>query len=436
MASLSCQANGVKIIQFVDIEGRRRTIRLGKTSKRNAERFKLKVESLVFARGQGLPPDDETAQWLAKLDRQLLERLARVGLVADPGETLLIPFIESYIAKREGDIKPRTIEIWNNTLDHVKGFFQANQSIREVTVGDADEFRLHLRSKGLAESTTRKNCAIVKQFFNHAVEHELITANPFRKITSNVKPSNKNKRFITQDVITKVIDACPNAELRAIVALARFGGLRIPSEINNLKWEHILWDESRIVLPSPKTERYEGRDKRVFPLFPELRPYLDDLFEVALPGSQFVCEAFRNRKRDLTHALMAVIRRTGIDPWPRLFHNLRASRQTELQEEFPIHVVCAWLGNTPKVAHESYLQVTEDHFARALQNALQNSERTEHALNDPKKKPGIIVREPCTSGARTGESGELLLDQRGKATSKKNQNRREHPGGLSRHDDF
>ena len=51
--------------------------------------------------------------------------------------------------------------------------------------------------------------------------------------------------------------------------------------------------------------------------------------------------------------------------WPRLFHSMRASRQTELQREFPLHVVCSWLGNSPRIAQQSYLLVTEDDFARA-----------------------------------------------------------------------
>jgi len=42
----------------------------------------------------------------------------------------------------------------------------------------------------------------------------------------------------------------------------------------------------------------------------------------------------------------------------------RASRQTELQREFPIHVVCSWLGNSQQVAQQSYLLVTEDDFAK------------------------------------------------------------------------
>jgi len=34
---------------------------------------------------------------------------------------------------------------------------------------------------------------------------------------------------------------------------------------------------------------------------------------------------------------------------------LRPSKQTELQHEFPLHVVYSWLGNSPRIAQQSYL---------------------------------------------------------------------------------
>jgi len=53
-----------------------------------------------------------------------------------------------------------------------------------------------------------------------------------------------------------------------------------------------------------------------------------------------------------------------------LFHSVtlqegRTSRQTELPHEFPLHVICSWLGNSPRIAQQSYLLVTEDDFAKA-----------------------------------------------------------------------
>lgn len=63
------------------------------------------------------------------------------------------------------------------------------------------------------------------------------------------------------------------------------------------------------------------------------------------------------------------IKLAGVEPWPRLWHNLRSTRQTELEDHHPTHVVCAWLGNTPKIAQRNYLQVTDQHFADAVAKA-------------------------------------------------------------------
>ena len=41
---------------------------------------------------------------------------------------------------------------------------------------------------------------------------------------------------------------------------------------------------------------------------------------------------------------------------------------TELANEFPIHVVCEWIGNSPDVARRHYLQVAEEHFKKATSN--------------------------------------------------------------------
>jgi hypothetical protein len=71
------------------------------------------------------------------------------------------------------------------------------------------------------------------------------------------------------------------------------------------------------------------------------------------------------KNANLRSEMTRLLRRAGVSGGPRLFHSMRASRQTELQREFPIHVVCSWLGNLPRIAQQSYLLFTEDDFAKA-----------------------------------------------------------------------
>ena len=53
----------------------------------------------------------------------------------------------------------------------------------------------------------------------------------------------------------------------------------------------------------------------------------------------------------------------GHSKWPDLMVNLRKTRQIELTDIHPQHVVCDWLGNSEDVAKKHYLKVTDDHMA-------------------------------------------------------------------------
>ena len=68
---------------------------------------------------------------------------------------------------------------------------------------------------------------------------------------------------------------------------------------------------------------------------------------------------------NLGERLSNTIARAGVAQWPRLFQNMRASRQTELSAIYPATDVCAWMGNTPAVAADHYLSTLDASFARA-----------------------------------------------------------------------
>ena len=61
-----------------------------------------------------------------------------------------------------------------------------------------------------------------------------------------------------------------------------------------------------------------------------------------------------------------LILRAGVVPWPKLFQNLRASRATELVNEFPSHVCCSWLGHSEAIADANYRMTTDQHVETAI----------------------------------------------------------------------
>jgi hypothetical protein len=51
---------------------------------------------------------------------------------------------------------------------------------------------------------------------------------------------------------------------------------------------------------------------------------------------------------------------------------LPESRETELAAEYPIHVACEWIGNSPVIAAKHYLTVREEDFGRATQGGAKS----------------------------------------------------------------
>lgn len=51
------------------------------------------------------------------------------------------------------------------------------------------------------------------------------------------------------------------------------------------------------------------------------------------------------------------IEKAELIPWPRLFHNLRASALTDLVEQNSLPSVCKWLGTSPKIAMKHYFML-------------------------------------------------------------------------------
>ena len=363
-------------------------VRLGQIAKRQAESVKTRVELLVAARITGTAPDAETSQWIAARDEGLLAKLAAVGLIDGPKRSTLGEFLKDYIAGRQAlvdadKLSKRTLGIDKLTSDCLCEFFGLHKSLRDISEGDASDFRNWLLTSGsrpakrcgpanvvrrrgpLDEPTVRKRCAIASRFLRYAKDHDLIHRNPFDSV-AKANIAGDKKAFISDADARKVMAALPDTQWQLLFALARWGGLRIGSEVRELTWGDIDWAGRLIHIRSPKTKRYQGRETRLIPLFPELAPLLGKRFEEAAEGETAVLPMLVGKSdAALRDPMIRAITNAGLIVWPKLWVNLRSTRETELSERHPMKTVCAWIGNSEAIASKHYLQVPAEHYSLA-----------------------------------------------------------------------
>jgi len=375
-------------IQFRDADKRRKSIRLGGIAKKDADSICSKVRALVSASISKRPLDNATAQWLTEIGDDLHGKLAKAGLTEPRQSATLGDFAALYIEQRTPESAESTIKNFRQVERLLNKHLGKDSIMRAITEGQADEWRQAV-ANDYAEATLNKHVKRARQIFKAALRCRVVDANPFAEVKGGSETNDERKYFVERSVIESAIAKCPDIQWKLIIALARYGGLRCPSEVLALTWADVDWEGDKFTVTSPKTKRY-GKGHRIVPLFPELRPYLADAFDEAEAGDEYVITRYRDTNTNLRTQFNRILAKASVGGWPRLFQNLRASRETELVDNFPLHVVTAWLGNSPAVATRHYLQVTDEHFQRAAQGGAGGGAHT--SRNDqkpPESKTGV-----------------------------------------------
>ncbi|MBM4103808.1 MAG: integrase [Planctomycetes bacterium] len=355
--------------------------------------------------------EDTTAAWIKAIDDRLRKRLEVLGLIESREKQTrwtVAAWVADYIDRRL-DVKEATRRKWRDVESKLAIFFK-DDSLDSVTKEQAKNFRIYLQTVSLlSENTLRRHIGITRQFFNAAIDAEIITKNPFRGQSVSVRANESRFYYLSVETAQKVLDACPDSQWRLIFGLARWGGLRCPSEIVRLKWQDVDFDKQRFTVHSPKTEHHADCGVRIVPMFPELKPLFQDAYDSAKEGAVYCVESYRGGKVNLRTQLGRILKRAGIAAWPKLFQNCRSTRETELFKMTGgnLKAVCSWLGNSPAVAMAHYAQVTDADMKQAAEKTVLN--HAENTVQNGGKKEGQKV------GHNQGQSivettGDVLQD--------------------------
>lgn len=313
--------------------------------------------------------------WVKALNKRQHEKLVKWGLAEPRAEALresypLADWLNSYIKRGKRD------EATTKQLRHVRrnllAFLDSNRCITTIGKGDAEDFRIYLQTKarrvakgkppaGLGKNTVRRRIGRSREFFNLAVRREIIAVNPFADEQITVGSSPDRQFFVPAEWIERCIKHAGCEDWRIMLAFARYGGMR-SHETRMQRWEDIDIPNRKMIVRSTKTP-----PEKVCPIFPELLPHLMRAKEMAPDGAELVVTRY-GPKNNIGETMKKIIKRAGLEAWPKMMQNLRATRETELIAAYPIKDVASWLGNSAPIAMKHYAMTMQSSFERAIAN--------------------------------------------------------------------
>lgn len=373
MASVWKHKRGGWYLEIAMPVGPSRKIYLGRIPSSAAHSVRLRVEQLGRLARVGEAPTPELAAWLSACDQTFLAALGAVGLLRawkSDATPRLVDWWAQYVSRRT-DFSASTRKGWQTAFVHVSQRWP-HQTLNQINALDAKTFANDL---GLAVSTSHaaKIVGRLSQVFRAAVDAKLLTENPFDGIKLGRAVDHTRQIYVTDATARSVLEGFATLEGRALFALARWCGLRVPHEPLALTWANVDWEQNRLTIPNgTKT------GLRVVPIFEPARTELAALFDSA-PTTPWVFNHSRASAATQWRTwLLTACRTAGVQPWPKIWHNLRAACRTDLEEQFPAHVCDCWLGHSTRVAKDHYLRVTPDHWAAACGSKQQPDETHEN----------------------------------------------------------
>lgn len=370
MATLTTNKTGKTAgynIQWTE-KGRRNTIYLGgrKYTKKTAERLNEVVETMLYMRRNGIAvPDKKTEQWIQNADERIQEKLAKFGFITFIKPRTCKELWDTFL-QHKTDIKESSRVLYENCRSTFFATFSKTETLDKLTPDRLVEWKLSLLNQ-YAPATAAGRLKVAKIVLNWAVEQGWIANNPMQNIPIGSFINRAKDRTITMEEYGKLLDACPNQEWRVIIALARIGGLRCPSELKDLRWRDVNWEQDRFLVHASKTECHAGKEERIVPLFHELRAELDRYFlSDATERNEFVIQNWQGSRWVLHTGIQQIACNAGLGTLVRPFDNMRMSRSNEVLRRFGEVKESLWIGHSAKVMKNHYFSMSDTDFAEAV----------------------------------------------------------------------
>ncbi|MCL4322041.1 MAG: site-specific integrase [Deltaproteobacteria bacterium] len=205
-----------------------------------------------------------------------------------------------------------------------------DKPLNEFTLEDIEGLQINLINQGKAVRTSNHYPRLLKTMFRKAEDWELVDESVVRKLAKckNIQGENKRLRYLSEEEIKALIEACEPTYLRPIVITALNTGMRL-REILKLTWQRVDLKNRLILLD--KTKNGERREipinetlygvlsslvrniafDHVFYDLKTLRPFdrIDRSFHTALKKAKIIDFHFH----DLRHTFASWLVMKGVD---------------------------------------------------------------------------------------------------------------------------
>lgn len=298
-----------------------------------------------------------------KQARDKLTELIRSNRRPATASVTVADWCEAFIERL--DMATATVLQYERAREAMIGAWGETKELRAVTVSDVAALIAHIRKRKVSDYTIRNLCVSAKAMFEQATreptrEEPHIRFNPF----DDAKVPNPKQAstfvYVSAEQTARVLDACPDANWKALVALTRLCALRL-EEALSVEVSHIHWNLHAVAVQTRDDREGKGEGTkqryRMVPLSPvAYRLVLArfeqlDTDETLLIDRTPLTKGTRQKPQDHMRRILEAAGVVGVN---KPFHDLRKSQAQDWSVLYGCEHSAKWCGHSIDVALRHY----------------------------------------------------------------------------------
>ena len=171
-------------------------------------------------------------------------------------EIPIYEYMRGFVERIKPNIQYNTYTSYHGMVEgKIKRYFEDNPhlTIGSITAKEIETFYTHLFSFGVKPNTVIHYHAILHKAFRQAFKDDLISSNPFDKVT-RPKKNEFQGSFYTKEEMQELLELSKNDLIYTAVMVSGTMGLR-RSEALGVRWSRIDWESKSILLDTKVIEQ-------------------------------------------------------------------------------------------------------------------------------------------------------------------------------------
>ena len=295
--------------------------------------------------------DKKLADLLNALERQ------EVGwrVTPKPVET----YLEEYLAICGSEHSPRTLRLEKQALGEFVQFTQAKH-LHQISVSNVEAYKIK-RASDVSPSTVNRTVAMIKAFFNRAVELEYIDKNPARHV-KRIKEKKQEIKHLSDAEVKKLLKVC-SPRVRNMVTIFILTGLRL-GELAHLRWKDVDFRHGLVHVQNQENWSTKNYKPRVIPMHEAAVKIFKSLPKKGSGEYVFATKSGKTVESYIRREIMDYATKAKVHANVKMFRATFASNL--VMGGVDIYTVSKLLGHYD-------VKITEKHYAHLTPNFLSKS---------------------------------------------------------------